>query len=253
MNGGVWDKLEHQLIDTHCHILDYNCPDLLNQLKHKQITVHAVTTTLDEFKNIKKIVADHPNIHPSLGLFPLKVPDECDSLEEILEHIETTKFIGEIGLDYTVLESERIKQREVLKLIVAKCDKIGNRVLSLHSRGSAEDTLNIIGKNFNGTAIMHWFSGKPEFLKNCPDNVFFSINTAMIKSRKGKEIIKAIKPSQVLTETDGPYVQINGQPTYPWDIKNVIQTLSLRWDKSIQETLKIVSDNYRRAVNFYGV
>ena len=72
----------------------------------------------------------------------------------------------------------------------------------------------------------------------------------MIKSRNGKEIIKVLKPEQVLTETDGPYVLINGHPSYPWDIKNVIQTLSVRWGKPIEEVLDIISANYQRAVNF---
>lgn len=248
--SGVWEKLEHKLIDTHCHILDYSDKNIFAKLNQKKITVHGVTTTLDEFKAVKELVKNYPNIHPYLGIFPLKVRDEIDSLEEILELIETEKFIGEIGLDYTVKEDERQQQRLVLKEIINKCNNAGKKVLSLHSRGSSQDVLKFIGSDFNGSAIMHWFSGDPELVKKTPKNVFFSLNTAMIKSRNGKEIIKVLKPEQVLTETDGPYVLINGHPSYPWDIKNVIQTLSVRWGKPIEEVLDIISANYQRAVNF---
>ena len=132
-----------------------------------------MTTTLDEFKAVKELVQTTPNIHPSLGIFPLKVRDEIDSLEEILELIETEKFIGEIGLDYTAPEDERQQQRLVLKEIINKCNNAGKKVLSLHSRGSSQDVLKFIGSDFNGSAIMHWFSEILNLLKRPQKMSFF--------------------------------------------------------------------------------
>ena len=71
----------------------------------------------------------------------------------------------------------------------------------------------------------------------------------MLKSRRGKEILKALRPDQVLTETDGPYVKINNKAATPIDIRNVVNSLSSLWEKSIQETLEILETNYQRAIN----
>ena len=97
---------------------------------------------------------------------------------------------------------------------------------------------------------MHWYSGPSELIQTAPPNIYFSINTAMLRSRKGKEVLKALKPEQVLTETDGPYVKINSFAAHPEDIKIVIQSLSQKWSKSIEEVLNIIKDNHDKATNF---
>ena len=92
--NGQWKKLEHRLIDTHCHLLDYNDDQLLDDLDKKQLTVHAVTTTLAEFRTLQPLVESYQNIFPSMGLFPLKVREELQNLEEFLALIPKTKFIA---------------------------------------------------------------------------------------------------------------------------------------------------------------
>ena len=248
--SGLWAKLEYKLIDTHCHVLDYQSQDFIQTLNKQRITTHAVTTTLAEYKALYPLLESCEYIVPSLGLFPLKVKSELEHLEQFLELIPKTKLVGEIGLDYTAPEEERELQRQVLKKIINKCNEENGKVLSLHSRGSAEDVLKIIGKKFNGSAIMHWYSGPVDFIQTAAPNIFFSINTAMLRSRKGKEILKVLKPEQVLTETDGPYVKINSEPAHPQDIKIVIQSLSQKWGKSIEEILDIIYENYTKATNF---
>ena len=94
---------------------------------------------------------------------------------------------------------------------------------------------------------MHWFSGDPELVKSSPDNVFYSVNTAMLRSRQGKKIIRTLSPGQVLTETDGPYVKINDTPAVPGDIRSVINALKEIWDMSLEETVDTISSNYHRA------
>jgi TatD DNase family protein len=247
--SGIWGALEHRLIDTHCHLLDYQSPDFISKLAQTNITIHAVTTTLTEYKKLCPLVKKYPNILPSMGLFPLKVKDETHSLEEFLSTIKDTQLIGEVGLDYTSSNEDQQLQKNVLKQIIAECQRVKGRILSLHSRRSAEDVLRIIGDDFHGTAIMHWYSGPIELIKATPKNIFFSINAAMLKSRNGKQILNALQPSQILTETDGPYVKVHDRPSEPSDIKIVIQSLSQKWGVSIEAVLSIIDENYRRAMN----
>ena len=247
---GPWDSLTKRIVDTHCHVHQYSDPSkTAKEIQEQGIKVHCVTVKLSEYRKCLDLFKDHTNIIPCAGLFPLNVKEEVDKLDSFFELISETRFVGEVGLDYSIDDSTELKlQKEVFTSIVKKCDDIGNRILSIHSRRSASDVLSIIGDNFNGTAIMHWFSGEESLVKKSPDNVFYSINTAMLKSRQGKKIIKTLRPEQVLTETDGPYVKINSSPAVPQDIRNVVNSLSTLWEKSLEETLEIISENYSRAI-----
>ena len=246
---GPWDKLIHKIVDTHCHLHHYPEPLKLAQAVQKaSIKVHCVTVKPSEYAVCQKLFENFDCIIPSLGLFPLNVKDEYKNLSLFLDEMKKTRFIGEIGLDYSVTDEKELNlQREVFSTIVNECSKEGGKILSIHSRRSAADVLEIIGNDFKGTALMHWFSGDEELIKGAPENIFFSVNTAMLQSRQGKKVLKALRPGQVLTETDGPYVSINKLPAVPADIKNVVNSLSCLWSKSLEETMEILSENYSRA------
>jgi len=248
---GPWDKLQQKIVDTHCHIHHYPEPlHVAKEIQKAGIKVHCVTVKPSEFQNCQELFQNFENIISCLGLFPLNVKEEFKNLGFFLEELKKTSYVGEIGLDYSVTNEDELKlQREVFSTIVKECSNQGGKILSIHSRRSAEDVLKAIGCNFNGTAIMHWFSGEEKLVKGAPENVFFSINTAMIKSRQGKKILRALRPQQVLTETDGPYVQINEQPALPSNIINVVNALSCLWDKNLEDTMEILSGNYLRATS----
>lgn len=248
--AGIWDRLSAKLTDTHCHIHHYDQPEIiLKTVKSSGMKVHCVTVRPDEFPLCCEQFANYPNIIPSLGLFPLNVKEE-GILEKFFELFDQTRFIGEIGLDYSIEEEHEMElQRSVFKKIVSACDKAGNKILSIHSRRSADDVLKIIGPNFNGKAIMHWYSGPVKLIQQAPENIYFSVNTAMLQSRQGKKVIASLGKSQVLTETDGPYVKINDKPAQPTDTKNVVNSLAANWGISIEETMEILQDNYERVVS----
>lgn len=250
--GGIWNKLGAQLVDTHCHVHHYtNLQAVTDDITTSGMKVHCVTVKPAEYSRCCKLFKDHSRIIPSPGFFPLYVKDEIHELDSFLTSLRQAEFIGEIGLDYSVMEKDELDlQREVFKTILEHCQCAGRKVLSLHSRRSAEDVLKFIGDSFNGTAIMHWFSGDPHLVKKSPENVFYSVNTAMLKSRQGKKVIQALRLDQVLTETDGPYININKQPAMPSDIRHVVNALSARWGIDIKKCVDILSENYRRAVEF---
>lgn len=77
-------------------------------------------------------------------------------------------------------------QKTIFKKIVDLCNNECGKVLSVHSRLAVKDVNNIIGK-FNGTVIMHWFTGnKTELKQSIKNGYYFSINENMINSDKKK-------------------------------------------------------------------
>ena len=249
--GGVWEQLYHRLVDTHCHINHYPEPEkLIAELAEKKIRVHCVTVRPGEYEPCCDLLKNHPDIIPCAGFFPLNAEEEKENFDYFLELVKKTRFIGEVGLDYTISDKKELSlQREIFTEIINTCSKLGNKVLSIHSRRSAEDVLKTVGDSFNGTAIMHWFSGHEDLVTKTPENIFYSVNTVMLSSRQGKKVLDKLRPSQILTETDGPYVELNNKSVKPPHMRNVVNSLSDHWDKSLEEVLDILEDNYKRALN----
>ena len=70
----------------------------------------------------------------------------------------------------------------------------------------------------------------------------------MLRSHKGKEIIRLLRPQQLLTETDGPYVKIGKErPAVPQDIRAVIDSLAQTWRCPVENAVEIIRQNYQRA------
>jgi TatD DNase family protein len=79
----------------------------------------------------------------------------------------------------------------------------------------------------------------------CEAQHYFSVNPAMIRSAKGRQIIEKIPPDRVLTETDGPYVQTNGRPAKPSDVNLVLDHFASIWKISFEEVEKKVWVNFQ--------
>ena len=216
--------------------------DIANQNVH----ILAVTNTPSVFHFTKNISLKHANVLPAIGLHPELVNERIGELGFMLKSIPTEKFIGEIGLDYSNRHSseDRKLQRKVFKKVLNKCAEVGNRVISIHSRRAASDVISMVGNNFPGTVILHWYSGGLGDLEQAVLNKFyFSINPAMIKSKAGQNIISRIPQNRVLTETDGPVIDMENNPIEPHQIGKVISYLSKIWQLGFHETSSIITNN----------
>ena len=94
-------------------------------------------------------------------------------------------------------------------------------------------------------AIFHWYSGSLKTLEQIVRaGHLLSVNPAMTRSAKGREIIAQIPRTQVLSETDGPYVQIGGVPAKPWDVARVEEYLARVWELPTDQTRSQLWSNF---------
>jgi TatD DNase family protein len=240
-----------RLVDTHCHVNLYDEADLLrDEIANSGMTVHLVTTGPDEFLSCREWVADCPTILPCIGLIPQEIKVLAPQLDTFLRLADTTRYIGEVGLDYvTEDDAERQLQRDTFAAILRHAASAADKVISVHSRRAADDVIDMVGEGFPGTVILHWFSGSDKALKRALDRVWFSVNTAMIRSRRGKALIRQMDPARILTETDGPFVTDRaGTPACPRDVRYVIEFLAREWGREPEEAAEQVYANYLQAV-----
>lgn len=234
-------------LDAHFHLdLFENYQQILTNISKEKINVLAVTNAPSVFHFTKKLGKKHSTVIPAIGFHPELVKERYSELGLIINSIPQEKFIGEVGLDYSNKYSlkDRELQRRAFEKIVSKCYEVGSRVLSIHSRKAASDVVNILGNNFPGTVILHWYSGGLGDLEKAIEyKFFFSVNSAMIKSKAGQKIISRIPPAQILTETDGPFLDINNRPADPQDINSVIEYLGTVWKVDSSKANSIISNN----------
>jgi TatD DNase family protein len=158
------------------------------------------------------------------------------------------RYVGEIGLDGAPeLRSSWKDQVAVFEHILAQCETAGGRIMSIHSRRASSAVLDCLEKLPGaGLPVLHWFSGTFRDLDRAIKlGCRFSVGPAMLASKKGRGLAARLPSARVLTETDGPFAQINGRSVMPWDVQDAICQLAQIWQISEESATQLVEDNFR--------
>jgi TatD DNase family protein len=237
---------------THCHIDLYQDPSAVVEEteKHGVYTI-AVTNAPSVFFFTEKLVHSAKYVRAAAGLHPELIHTHGHELEDMLSLIGRTRYVGEVGLDYTTPDAEiRRRQKHAFSAILSRCADYGDRILTIHSRRAAADVIASIGTGFPGTVIFHWFSGSnSEADRAASIGAFFSINPAMLKSKKGCALIERLPRDRILIESDGPFVSVENTPARPVHAKGTTEQLADIWGEETREVASIVFGNFKGILN----
>ena len=236
-----------KFVDTHCHIDLYpNYREIIQAVEKQQVYTIAVTNAPSVFRQSSNLTKNSNYLRTAIGFHPELAAERAQEIDLFLQMISETRYVGEIGLDYvTKDESNRTTQRKVFQKILARCGELKNKILTVHSRRAANDVIEMIGDKFQGAVILHWFSGSKKALeKGLSFGFYFSVNSAMLQSASGLELVRAIPLKRLLTESDGPFVSVNGKVATPLDMKGVIERLSAVKQVSQEELADVVFNNF---------
>lgn len=235
-----------RFVDTHCHVDLYPSPEtVVHTAAANGVEVIAVTNAPHVFHFTRELARRYPHLYPAVGLHPELVADYGHLLDELLEHLDQARFIGEVGLDY-VTRDDRLRQRQrlVFKSVIERCAR-PDSVVSIHSRRAVADVLAIVGDGFPGSCILHWFSGSPSQLRRALDaGCYFSVNPAMVISERGRSLVAQIPRQRVLTESDGPFAKFNGRPATPADMLSVVEAIANIWGVPVEQAAGEIYGNF---------
>lgn len=238
------------MIDTHCHIDLYNKPEhILSECEKAGITVLAMTNLPSHFEMGYPHVLPYKKIRLALGMHPLYANSHEKEFGSFLRNLSKTSYIGEIGLDFSRegFATKDLQIRSFNKILMYLSGQ--KKILSLHSRRAEKEVLEQLQLRQIQAAIFHWYSGPLSLIdKITGAGYYFSINPAMIQTESGQKIINRIPVDKILTETDGPFIEIGGRPVKPGDVALVHQFLSKKWGKSEDEVDEIILTNFRRLI-----
>jgi TatD DNase family protein len=236
------------LVDVHCHIDLFEDPhSVAEEAESRHIYTIAVTNTPSVYAYTESMVEGLSYVRPAVGLHPELAATRKHELSQMWQILKRTRYVGEIGLDYqTTDESDRQAQVKVLEQVLACCAEYGNKVLTVHSRRAAGDVISVIGKDYPGKIILHWYSGSIRELKRALNyGFYFSVNSAMVKSKRGRNLISKIPRDRLLTETDGPFIRISGELANPRHVSQVLEGLGEIWSIGFDEARGQVLGNFR--------
>lgn len=245
------------MIDFHCHLDLYPNPlAVRDECDKRGLYVLTVTTTPSAWKGTSALVGHAKRIRTGLGLHPQLAHERQNELALFDSFLPDTRYVGEIGLDGAPeFRRHWHSQVVVFQHVLAKCHEVGRRIMSVHSRRASRAVLDYLGTfSEAGTPILHWFSGSFRELDRAINlGCWFSIGPAMLTSEKGRALAARMPRERVLTESDGPFVQINGEVVMPWHVEKAIHELSQIWslpceevDQSIHRNLQTLLANHQR-------
>ena len=209
------------IFETHAHYDDEafeaDREELLSSMQENGIgRIVNACASLESLKDTESLMEKYPFVYGAFGIHP----DDADKMtEETLEEIRKlcklskAVAVGEIGLDYYWHKEEQ--EHEVQKkMFAAQMDIAREEKLPfmIHSRDAAEDTLEIVKGYMQGGmygGIIHCFSYSKEiaaqYLKM---GLYLGIGGVVTfkNARKLKEVVEYAPLSQIVLETDCPYM-----------------------------------------------
>ncbi len=241
------------MIDLHCHLDLYPDPKaIIERCRACNQFVLSVMTTPSSYRGTFALAPDDELIPTALGLHPQLAAERHRELKLFDELLPAVRWIGEIGLDGAPEHRQSwAVQLRVFQHILKSCSRAGGRLLSIHSRHAATEVLEELRKQANaGVAVMHWFSGtKTELNQAIEIDCWFSIGLPMLRSNKGRIIVSSLPRDRVLTETDGPFTQNEGRPSYPWDSRQTSLKLAELWNESEDTTNARLRENLSKLLS----
>lgn len=230
--------------DTHSHLDLYD--DFETKLKYiekNEIYSIVMTNVPKLYKKYKDKYQALKFIRFSLGLHPELAIQYGNQLELFLDYLPESRYIGEIGLDYSKGVSK--VQTQIFERIIESCESFKDKIISIHSRKAVNSVIDVVGESKN-KIIFHWFTGSNKELKRAIDKgYYFSINIDMLTTKKGEWLISTVPANKLLIESDSPFTK---QTRYNFTVNyfdDFYMRVSRILGKSVDETELLFSENFR--------
>lgn len=236
------------MIDTHCHLLssEYdNLKEILNDIE--KANIKCILNGCDMLSNIESLELSkkYDFVFSAIGFHPSEVDSVPDNyISFIGKNINNIVAIGEIGLDYYWTKDNSDKQKEVFENQLMLAEKY-NKPVIVHTRDAIMDTYNIL-KKYKVRGVIHAFSGSIEMAKKFI-NLGFKLGIGGVITFKNcnlKDVIKELDISDIVLETDSPYLSpepVRGKKNTSLNLKYIAEFISNLKDISYDKVCEITT------------
>jgi TatD DNase family protein len=249
------------LVDSHCHL---NYPEMADTAgviaRAKEAGVgmfQTISTKRSDFAEVKRLAETYPEIYCSIGIHPHEAePHEDISETELLAEANHPRVIGigETGLDYFYEHSPRDVQQRLFRTHINVARQLDLPVI-VHSRDADEDTVAILQECYADASfkiLIHCFSSSKYLSDKSIELGGFISASGIItfkKSQALRDIFAAAPLSNILVETDSPYLAPEphrGKPCEPAFTAHTAKKLAEIKAVSLNEITSSTTDNFFR-------
>lgn len=245
--------------DFHCHVdLFPDPPALIAHCDCNRIVTIAVTTTPKAWTQNRRWTKCSSFVIPAIGLHPELADKRHAEIALVEQLMPETPFVGEIGLDGSPPHRNTLPiQKEVFSRALQSAQRLGARVLTIHSRRAGREVLASLAEHTTAVRvlpILHWFSDSvATAIEAARFGCYFSINHRMLAADTGVSLIKSLPADRLLTETDAPFTEIENRKSEPRDVTAIISRLAQLRNLPIEDMKRTVTANAERVLAFAGV
>lgn len=221
---------------------------LVKQIETNKCYTIAVTNSPSVFFYSRSLSLGTKYLRAALGFHPELVSERYYELPKYLELINQTRYIGEIGLDKHRKSAANFnKQLDVFTKIISACRSCGDKIITIHSRKAEKEVLQIIGSNFPGKIILHWYSGPLKLIETALNNgYYFSFNLKMLKSNNGRKILQKLPIDRLLLESDAPFTLSQNQEYHSLLFQEMVFDLARLKKLSVNDIILSLNKNFKK-------
>ena len=239
--------------DSHIHLSDpeYSpyIDTILKTMASMRIKACCVSMDNDNSLQSLELAKKSEFVLPFIGIHPECFCDDLEKMTNLIEEYHTMiSGSGEIGLDptYTKNDDDTKKQKRVFQTLLESAEKY-EKPVSIHSRKSLDDVLDIMSSYKTEHALLHWFDGNKKQLRRAMDMGFFvSFGPVAVYANDKQSLLSRTDQSRILVETDGPvrfsrcFESKSGQIGF---IPSVVFCASKVLDKSFEDMVCLLENN----------
>lgn len=202
------------LVDTHCHLdMLEDLDEVLTRMFLEDVE-RAVTIGVDLASSewAVKAASEREQVWATVGLHPHDAKSRTDALLARLEELagdDRVVAIGETGLDYHYDNSPRDVQRDVFAEQIRLAHHV-RKALVIHTRDAWTDTFAILEREgVPQRTVFHCWSGDATHARRAVELgavLSFSGTVTFNKAEDLREAAKAIPLSNIVVETDAPFL-----------------------------------------------
>lgn len=265
--GPIPEPLPTTCVDSHAHleIVTNTAPD---HPEIQRIIDEAASVGIDRIVQVGysaeqsiwgvRLAELQPKVVAAVALHPNEAPVVSDLeadlkiIEELAEHPKV-RAIGETGLDYFRTEPELRERQRYSFIRHIEIAKRTNKALVIHDRDAHRavlDTLLEVGAP--NVTVFHCFSGDAEMARECVAAGYFLsfAGTVTFKSAPHlREALKLVPLSQLLVETDSPFLAPmpnRGALNTPAQIPNTLRLMADVRGEDLTMMTRSISENSER-------
>jgi TatD DNase family protein len=242
------------LTDSHCHLTMSNAEANLRAAREIGVRGFVVPgTNLKDAPQAVQIAQENPDVWSAVGFHPHDAK-HCDdaAFAEIarLAREERVVAIGEIGLDYHYMHSERDTQREVFERHIELAKTLDKPII-VHNRESTGDMVEVLTRG-GARGILHSYTESLDVAKKLVDLGFVISFSGIVTFRNAealRDVARGLPHDAVLIETDTPYlapVPYRGRDNEPAYVVKIAELLAKLWDVPVERVAEQTTQNFER-------